>query len=836
MRIYNLLLRLYPASFRNEYGDEMRALFARRPPRATGPFGALRALARRRSPRSLGNAVARARSTSCGRILRYTAADAAPRARLRGHRGADRRARHRRDDRGVLGHRLRPAPAAAVSRARSAGRSCGERTPGYGRIELSPANYRDWKAASTVVRAHRHVSPRSARTCSAPASRCASTARRSPPICSRRSACSRCSGGCSPPSDDRAGAAGTVLLSYRLWQTRFGGDPGVVGQQLLARHESHTVIGVMPREFRFPSQRHAVLDAAALRRGDLRRSQRQLALRRRPAAAGVTLEQARAEMDAHRRAASRQQYPEGERQGVGASVIRFSDEVSQQSRLLLIALVRRGRVRAADRLRQPREPAARARARAPPRAGRPHGDRRRTRAADPPADDREPAARRRRRRARRRGRGDGGAAACRLVPATLPIASAPTVDLRVLLFAIGADRRSPASLRPGAGAARRRRGRPRRAARGRAVRRRPEGAAALGAGRRRDRRVGGAAGVGRPADARAADDAGQRPGLPPEGVLTLRTPLPMPKYGKLATREAFYTRVLDDVRALPGVTDAGFISYLPIGDARRHLAGLARRATGRTAPSNQNALPALRHARLLRARSASRSARRATSSESDTRDRQFVAVVSESFVKRYWPDDDPASASAATSPSPSPSASSSASPATCGCAASSASEPQVYLSYKQVADGCDHRLHPAGACWCGRRRRRRRSAPSIRAIIRRADPELPISEVSDAHRRRRSRDRVARGAGARARRVRGDRVRARRHRHPRPAVVRRVAARAGDRRAHGARRAVERHPVDGGAALGAAGGRRRGARASRSPMPRAGAWRRCSPASSRPTR
>ena len=36
MRVYNLLLRLYPASFRNEYGEEMRALFARRRRDGTG--------------------------------------------------------------------------------------------------------------------------------------------------------------------------------------------------------------------------------------------------------------------------------------------------------------------------------------------------------------------------------------------------------------------------------------------------------------------------------------------------------------------------------------------------------------------------------------------------------------------------------------------------------------------------------------------------------------------------------------------------------------------------------------------------------------------------------
>ena len=60
-----------------------------------------------------------------------------------------------------------------------------------------------------------------------------------------------------------------------------------------------------------------------------------------------------------------------------------------------------------------------------------------------------------------------------------------------------ADRRHRPGLRPGAAAARRRRGRPRRPARRRALGRRPEGRRPLDAGRRRDRRVGRAAGVGR---------------------------------------------------------------------------------------------------------------------------------------------------------------------------------------------------------------------------------------------------------------------------------------------------------------------------------------------------
>ena len=59
-----------------------------------------------------------------------------------------------------------------------------------------------------------------------------------------------------------------------------------------------------------------------------------------------------------------------------------------------------------------------------------------------------------------------------------------------------------------------------------------------------------------------------QPGFRPEGVLTLQTPLPMPQYGKVVTREAFYARVLSDVRAIPGVVNAAFVSYLPMGKMR----------------------------------------------------------------------------------------------------------------------------------------------------------------------------------------------------------------------------------------------------------------------------
>ena len=50
------------------------------------------------------------------------------------------------------------------------------------------------------------------------------------------------------------GGSRPVVLSHRLWQRRFGGDPRVLGRQLpLVGGASATVVGVMPEEFKFPS-------------------------------------------------------------------------------------------------------------------------------------------------------------------------------------------------------------------------------------------------------------------------------------------------------------------------------------------------------------------------------------------------------------------------------------------------------------------------------------------------------------------------------------------------------------------------------------------------------
>ena len=42
-----------------------------------------------------------------------------------------------------------------------------------------------------------------------------------------------------------AGRDRVVLLTWRLWQDRFGGDPAIVGRQIRLDNEAYTVIGVL---------------------------------------------------------------------------------------------------------------------------------------------------------------------------------------------------------------------------------------------------------------------------------------------------------------------------------------------------------------------------------------------------------------------------------------------------------------------------------------------------------------------------------------------------------------------------------------------------------------
>jgi putative ABC transport system permease protein len=56
------------------------------------------------------------------------------------------------------------------------------------------------------------------------------------------------------PPEGAPGRTTAVILSYGLWQRRFGADRGIIGQTIRLDGEPHLVVGVMPRGFQFPRE------------------------------------------------------------------------------------------------------------------------------------------------------------------------------------------------------------------------------------------------------------------------------------------------------------------------------------------------------------------------------------------------------------------------------------------------------------------------------------------------------------------------------------------------------------------------------------------------------
>ena len=52
-------------------------------------------------------------------------------------------------------------------------------------------------------------------------------------------------------ADEQADSPLAVVVGERFWQSRYGGDPSLVGRQIVIDGEPATVVGVIPREFKF---------------------------------------------------------------------------------------------------------------------------------------------------------------------------------------------------------------------------------------------------------------------------------------------------------------------------------------------------------------------------------------------------------------------------------------------------------------------------------------------------------------------------------------------------------------------------------------------------------
>jgi putative ABC transport system permease protein len=132
------------------------------------------------------------------------------------------------------------------------------------------------------------------------------------------------------------------------------------------------------------------------------------------------------------------------------------------------------------------------------------------------------------------------------------------------------------------------------------------------------------------------------PGFEAEGRLVVDTPLVQSRYPTPAGRDAFYRRVLERVRALPGVESAGYTSFVPLlmkgGRSITLVEGRPRPAPAeivRTIAQDRGVSSGyletlgvpLVSGRLI--------------DESDTRDAPPVAVINQAMARVHWPDEDP---------------------------------------------------------------------------------------------------------------------------------------------------------------------------------------------------
>jgi putative ABC transport system permease protein len=142
------------------------------------------------------------------------------------------------------------------------------------------------------------------------------------------------------PEEDRVGANKVAVISYKLWQSRYGGERDLVGSDILLNGEKHTVVGVMPRGFQFLESDVGLWVPIAFRPEDLAdRGDHYLNVVARMKS-GVTLDQAQTEIKTIMAGIARD-YP-GDAGKLSAYVVPLNEELVGETRrplmLLLVAV------------------------------------------------------------------------------------------------------------------------------------------------------------------------------------------------------------------------------------------------------------------------------------------------------------------------------------------------------------------------------------------------------------------------------------------------------------------------------------------------------------------
>lgn len=720
MRFYRFLLHLFPTAFRNEYGDEMCWIFEKRV-RDASSFPSKLTLWIATIWEILTNAI-RVHWDIFRQDLRYTTRTlrrnpgftlAAILVAALGV-GATTAAFSITDH--VL---IRPLPFADSNRLVK----LWQFSPGYSRTELSPPNYFDWKRMShsfetmgTFTTASSNLTGQGEpeRVQGILASSEVLPMLGVQPIIGRLFT----------QQDDRAEAPGTILLSYGLWQRRFNGDPGVLGKKVLLDNDPIEIIGVMPRGFYFPTREDDFWTPIRFTPGDDFEDRNNNYLQAiAKLKKNVSLEAARADMRVVT-AQLEQKYPEANAR-TSANVIFLRDEISRQTRYLLIGLVCASMcvlLIACSNL-------------ANLLLARAMGRRKELAVRSALGAGRERLVRQLLTESLMLAILGGLLGICltilampllvRLVPNSLPIAETPSIDMRVMIFALVATAITGIGfgMIPAL-----------KTSHGTDANGLSEGSRG-GVGGRKERLRSAMIIAEVSASVLLLISAGLLlrallriqavdPGFNYQNVLTMRTWLPIPKYRSTAKRAEFYRHVLFETRALPGVKNAAYITGLPM--VTRGLIWPVE-ITGRIWEKGEEHYSSLRYITpgffdtlkipIIEGRDVS---------DSDTNDSPLVAVVSKSFAEKYFAGQNALGHKFKIAIGERRIVGIVADIRVRGLEVTS--EPQVYLPNQQVPDGAIIGYTPKALVI-------RVSSnplllmPSVRQIIRNADPEQPISDV-----------------------------------------------------------------------------------------------------------
>lgn len=713
MNFYRALLYLFPKSFRLEYGEEMRGIFAMRRAAAAGS-GQIAALWVETLADLIPNAALshwdilrqdmRYTRRSLGRSPGFTITTIVVAALGIGATTAAFSVTDR-----VL---IRPLPFRDPERLVKVFQA----EPGYSRFEPSPAHFRDWRRMSSSFEDMGAYSTTSVNLVGGGEPmriQGASITANLLPLLGVTPALGRVF----TADEDREGAAGTVVLSQGLWKDAFGAREDAIGKPVRLDEATYIVVGVMPSDFAFPDRATRLWVPARFKATDFEdRANHYLHLvaRLKPT---VSLQAARADMNL-----VNAQLKIADPKENDVVVVSLADQVPSQARLLLTALfgaslcvlliacTNLAGLLLARALHRRKELAVRASLGA--------GRERLVRQLMTESLTLSVC---------------GGVLGivlaamvtpllAQLAPVNLPLDSVAEIDLRVLGFAafvtvftglsfgVLPGLRISAFGNPGG------------------LR---EGARGDVSGPRGLRSVLVLAQIATSVVLLASSGLLVRalwrvqqvdPGFEAAGVMTLRTSLPTPRYAPTAVRAQFYDRVLAEVRALPGVKSAAYASFLPMamrgGIWDVSLPG--QEEGGDHKVSVRFVTPGFFKTlgiRLQKGRDVN---------DADTRFAPAAAVVSAGFAEKYWPQQDPLGRIFNVTFQDRIVVGVVQDVRVRGLERES--EPQVYLPYQQVADGAVPFYAPKDLA-IRADVEPARLLPTVRDIIRRVDPEVPISDV-----------------------------------------------------------------------------------------------------------